>query len=52
MLNDNWIKSHSNIWFDFNSDSVYYFRLAIESDDSVAKFVELDFYCFANKISL
>ena len=40
------------IWFNFNSDSVSYFRLATESDDSVAKSVELDFYCFINKISL
>ena len=39
------------IWFDFDSDSVYYFRLATKSDDSVAKSVELDFYCFSNKIS-
>jgi len=36
----------------FNSDYVSYFRLATESDDSVAKSVELDFYCFINKISL
>ena len=35
-----------------NSDSVSYFRLATESDDSIAKSVELDFYCFINKISL
>jgi hypothetical protein len=39
------------IRFNFNSDPVCYFRLATESDDSVAKSVELDFYCFANKIS-
>ena len=52
MLNDNWIKSHSKIRFDFNSDSVYYFRLATESDDSVAKSVEFNFYYFANEISL
>jgi hypothetical protein len=36
----------------FISDSVCYFRLATESDDSVAKSIELDFYCFINKISL
>ena len=40
------------IWFDSNSDPVYYFRLATESDDSVAKSVEFNFYHFANKISL
>ena len=36
----------------FDSDPVCYFRLATESDDSVAKSVELNFYCFINKIPL
>ena len=35
-----------------DSDSVSYFRLATKSDDSVAMSVELDSYCFINKISL
>jgi hypothetical protein len=30
-------------------DPVCHFRLATESDDSVAKSVGLDFYCFVNK---
>ena len=40
------------IWFDSNSDPVCYFRLATESDDSVAKSMESDLYYFAHKISL
>ena len=46
------LKPHSKIWFDSYSDSVYYFRLATESDDSVAKSVGLKFYGFNNKIPL
>ena len=34
------------IWF--LSDPVCHFRLATESDDSVAKSVRLDFYYFVN----
>ena len=36
------------IWF--LSGPVCYFRLATESDDSVAESVRLDFYCFVNEI--
>ena len=56
ILNDHWKKigfdSFKKIWFDFDSGPICYFRLATESDDSVAKSVESNFYCFANKISL
>ena len=38
------------IWFDFYSDPVFYFRLATESDDSVAKSVESSSYCFFDEI--
>ena len=38
--------------FDFISfDPVCHFRLATESDDSVAKSVGSIFYCFVNEIS-
>ena len=43
---------HKRFSINFNYDSVSYFRLATESDDYVAKSVELDFYCFINKMSL
>ena len=43
--------SFKKIWFDFDSGPVCYFRLAIESDDSVAESVRLDFYCFVDEIS-
>ena len=46
------IELNLNQRFDLILDSVCYFRLAIESDDSVAKSVELNFYCFIDKISL
>ena len=53
--NDHWKKIGFNyfkeIWFDFDPGPVCYFRLATESDDSVAKFVRLDFYYFVNKTS-
>ena len=52
VLNDHWkiieFNSFKRFWFDFNSDPVCYFRLATESDDSVAKSVGLDFSCFVN----
>ena len=50
-MKENWIwfKKKDLIWFLF--DPVCYFRLATESDDSVAKSVDLDFYCFVNEIS-
>ena len=56
ILNDHWKKidfnSFKKIWFDFNSGPVCYFRLATESDDSVAKSVGLDFYYFVDEMSL
>jgi hypothetical protein len=42
-----------NFRFDLISILILYLILDFtESDDSVAKSVELDFYCFVNKISL
>ena len=53
LLKEDWFglfkkKKKDLIWF--LSDPVCYFRLATESNDSVAKSIESNFYCFANQI--